>query len=99
MSKERRLVLVACLTVYKSYIKIFGIQSKNTDKKEKKKDKNIRSFKGFCVPRKRKKEDKMIMVRKRYQFIPSRNIDDQRILQFDWMRVTTSQNEPKVVRC
>ena len=31
----------------------------------------------------------------RDRWISSRDIDDQRILQFDWTRVTTGHNKPK----
>ena len=33
----------------------------------------------------------------RYQLIPSRKTDDQRILQPDWMRCLTVHTQPKVV--
>ena len=34
------------------------------------------------------KEDNMTMVWQTYQLIPSRDIDDQRILESDWTRAT-----------
>ena len=33
----------------------------------------------------------------RHQLIPSRDIDDQRNLQFDWSRGTTGNTQPKVL--
>ena len=33
----------------------------------------------------------------RYQLIPIRDVDDQKILQSDWMRGKISHSQPKVV--
>ena len=37
------------------------------------------------------------MVRQTYQMIPSRDIDDQGIMESDWNRGTTGFAQPKVI--
>ena len=43
------------------------------------------------------KKDNMTMVRKRYQLIPTRDIDDKRTLYYDWTRGTPAHTQPTVV--
>ena len=40
---------------------------------------------------------KIIMVRQRYQPIPSRDIDDQRILGSDWPKGKPGHTQPRLV--
>ena len=37
------------------------------------------------------------MVRQRYQFVSSRDIDDQKILESDWPKSTSGHNQQSVV--
>ena len=47
---------------------------------------------------KEKKKDKMVMARKKYKLIPSRDINDQKILQSNLTRCTlTGQSQPKAI--
>ena len=42
-------------------------------------------------------KDQMIMVRQRYQLIPSRDIDDKKILKFNCTRCTPGHSQPRVL--
>ena len=44
-----------------------------------------------------KNKNKMTTVRQRYQLTPSRNIDDQRFLESDWIRGPISHIQPRVL--
>ena len=42
-------------------------------------------------------KDKTTMVRQRHQLIPSRDIDDQRILEFNWTKGTLGHTQSRMV--
>ena len=41
-------------------------------------------------------KDKILMIWQRYQLIPFRYIDDQRIMQYDWTRDKPAHTQQKI---